>query len=74
MKEMMRDKEFLYSNMIMDFYYLGQVLGKKYKYLNICFGIFIYGMVISILAFGIAVIFFGDSQNIGNPLVKELLK
>lgn len=74
MKEMMRDKEFLYSNMIMDFYYLGQVLGKKYKYLNICFGIFIYGMVISVLAFGIAVIFFGDSQNIGGPLFRELLR
>ena len=66
MKEMMNDKEFLYGNMIMDFYYLGQVLGRKYKYLNICYSIFMIGMIISVLAFGIAVLVYGDGQDFGN--------
>ena len=63
---MMNDKEFLYGNMIMDFYYLGQVLGKKYKYLNICYSIFMAGMIISVLAFGVAVFVYGDGQDFGN--------
>ena len=54
MKEMMKDKGFLYDNMIMDFYYLGQVLGQKYKKLRICYTIFMYGLIISVLAFAIA--------------------
>jgi len=65
MKEMMNDKEFLYGNMIMDFYYLGQVLGKKYKFLNICYGIFIYGMIISVIVFGIAVLITPEPTSIG---------
>ncbi len=66
MKEMMNDREFLYGNMIMDFYYLGQVLGRKYKYLNICYSIFMVGMIISVLAFGIAVLVYGTGQDFGN--------
>lgn len=66
MKEMMNDKEFLYGNMIMDFYYLGQVLGRKYKFLNICYSIFMAGMIISVLAFGIAVLVYGDGKEFGN--------
>ena len=65
MKEMMKDKEFLYGNMITDFYYLGQVLGRKYKYLNICYGIFIYGMIISVIIFGIAVYLAPGTTNLG---------
>jgi len=56
MKEMMNDKEFLYDNMIMDFYYLGQVLGQKYQKLRICYTFFMYGLIISVLAFAIAFI------------------
>jgi putative nucleotidyltransferase with HDIG domain len=56
MKEMMKDKEFLYDNMIMDFYYLGQVLGQKYQKLRICYTFFMYGLIISVLAFAIAFI------------------
>lgn len=58
MKEMMKDKEFLYDNMIMDFYYLGQVLGQKYQKLRICYTFFMYGLIISVLAFAIAFIMF----------------
>lgn len=65
MKEMMKDKEFLYGNMIMDFYYLGQVLGRKYKFLNICYNIFIYGMIISVIVFAIAIYLTPEQTNIG---------
>jgi putative nucleotidyltransferase with HDIG domain len=58
MKEMMKDKDFLYDNMIMDFYYLGKVLGQKYQRLRICYTIFMYGLIISVLAFAIAFIMY----------------
>lgn len=56
MKEMMNDKDYLYDSMIKDFYYLGQVLGLKYKHLRLCYTIFMYGMIISVIAFVIAFI------------------
>ncbi|MCX6151172.1 MAG: DUF5706 domain-containing protein [Ignavibacteriales bacterium] len=57
MKSMMNDRDFLYGSMIKDFYYLGKVLGQKYKHLRICYNIFMYGMILAILAFAIAIIF-----------------
>ncbi len=54
MTEMMNDKEFLYGSMIKDFYYLGQILGRKYKYLRICYTIFMYGLIASVIAYIIA--------------------
>lgn len=53
MKSMMEDQEYLYDSMIKDFYYLGQVLGLKYKHLRMCYTIFMYGIIISLLSFGI---------------------
>lgn len=54
MSEMMADKEFLYGSMTKDFYFLGQTLGKKYKKLRICYTIFMYGLIVSVLAYIIA--------------------
>ncbi|MBZ0178258.1 MAG: DUF5706 domain-containing protein, partial [Melioribacteraceae bacterium] len=65
MNQLIRDKEYLYSAMIKDFYYLGQVLGRKYRYLNYCYGIFIYGMIISVIAFTIAFVFFPEARDLG---------
>ena len=50
-KEVMEDSEFLYRSMIRDFYNLGLVLSKKYRYLRICYHIFMFGIVISVIAF-----------------------
>jgi putative nucleotidyltransferase with HDIG domain len=69
MKEMMKDKEFLYDNMIMDFYYLGQVLGQKYQKLRICYTIFMYGLIISVIAFAIAFILIPGGTDLG-PLIE----
>jgi predicted metal-dependent HD superfamily phosphohydrolase len=57
-KEIMKDSDYLYSNMIRDIYFLGKVLGRKYKLLRISYTIFMFGFVISILAFGISILFF----------------
>lgn len=54
MKEMMQDKEYLYGSMIKDIYFLGVVLARKYKLLRISYNIFMFGIVASIVAFGIA--------------------
>ncbi|MCG8329357.1 MAG: DUF5706 domain-containing protein [Chitinophagales bacterium] len=54
MTEMIKDTDFLYSSMTRDLYFLGVVLAKKYKLLRICYGIFMYGIIISVLAFVIA--------------------
>jgi len=54
MMEMIKDPEFLYSSMTRDLYYLGVVLAKKYRYLRICYGIFMYGLIVAVLAFAVA--------------------
>ena len=51
MDEMMHDKDFLYGTMVRDFYYLGKVLSRKYKYLRICYLIFMFGMIASVAAY-----------------------
>lgn len=58
MNQMLRDKEYLYDTMIMDIYYLGLVLAKKYRFLRISYTVFMYGLIISILAFAAVAIFY----------------
>lgn len=52
--EMIKNSDFLYSSMTRDLYYLGKVLSKKYRYLSICYSIFMYGLIGSVIAFAIA--------------------
>ncbi len=52
--EMLIDSDFLYSSMSRDLYYLGIVLAKKYRYLSLCYNIFMYGIIISVLGFVLA--------------------
>lgn len=54
MTEMIRDSDFLYSSMTRDLYFLGVVLAKKYRLLRICYGVFMYGLIASVVAFVIA--------------------
>jgi len=50
-KELMGDRDYLYNNLIRDIYYLGVVLGKKYRYLRIAYNIFMYGLILSVIAY-----------------------
>ena len=55
--EMIKDEDFLYSSMTRDLYFLGVVLAKKYQYLSYCYGIFMYGLIIAVLAFAFAFLY-----------------
>jgi len=63
MIEMMNDSNYLYSSLIDDIYFLGKVLGKKYRFLRLSYNIFMYGIVVAVLAYVITNIF--TSHNLG---------
>jgi hypothetical protein len=42
--------------MIKDIYFLGVVLARKYRYLRISYTIFMYGLILTVIGFGIAVL------------------
>ncbi len=69
MKELISDRDYLYGSMINDFYSLGKVLGQKYRYLRICYTIFMYGLIIAVIAFSIAIFLYPDSTNLG-PIIE----
>lgn len=54
MEELMKNRDYLYGSLIKDFYFLGVVLAKKYRYLRICYGIFMYGMILVVASFLLA--------------------
>jgi predicted metal-dependent HD superfamily phosphohydrolase len=56
MMEMLNDKQYLYTSVVKDSYFLGVVLAKKYKLLRIAYNIFMYGLIVIILAFALAFI------------------
>jgi hypothetical protein len=56
MHQMMEDKDFLYGSLIRDNYGQGVVLGKKYRLLRLAYNIFMFGLIISVIAFLAAVI------------------
>jgi len=57
MREMLKDGEYLYGSLTKDIYFLGVVLGKKYRYLRISYTIFMFGFVIAILTFLLSIAF-----------------
>ena len=54
MNEMLADKYYMNTSMIKDNYFLGVVLAKKYRYLRIAYNIFMYGLILAMLAFIVA--------------------
>ena len=51
MGEMMQDRDYLYSSMKKDLYFLGLVLDKKYKILRLTYTVFMIGIIVSVVAF-----------------------
>jgi len=60
MGEMMQDKDYLYSSMKKDLYFLGKVLDAKYKILRLTYTVFMVGIIVSVIAFAIAFKFYGN--------------
>lgn len=54
MKDLIKDRDYIYDSMVKDLYYLGKVLDRKYKLLSITYKIFMAGIIISVLSFGAA--------------------
>lgn len=57
MKELMKDSEYLYGSLIKDIYFLGAVLGKKYRLLRAAYTTFMFGFVLAVLAFVLAEVY-----------------
>ena len=53
-RETLSDSDLLDNVIMTDLYYLGQALGKKYELLRTCYTIFMIGMSLTVLTFGIA--------------------
>lgn len=66
MNAMMRDPDYLYGSVIQDIYFLGVILGRKYKLVRLAYTIFMIGILISVLAFVIAMLLHQPQQNIVN--------
>ena len=60
-KEMMLDKEFLYESLIMDVYYVGKVLARKYRFTTWAYNVFMFGFVASMIVFCIAFFLYDKS-------------
>jgi predicted metal-dependent HD superfamily phosphohydrolase len=66
MNTMMRDTDYLYESVIQDIYFLGVVLARKYKLIRMAYTVFMIGILVSVLAFVIAMLVHEPSQTIVN--------
>lgn len=57
MTDLMREKDSLYTNMVTDIYYLGEVLTRKYRLLRISYTIFMVGLILTALSFAIVLLY-----------------
>jgi len=60
MNEMIADKDYIYSSMTKDLYFLGLVLQRKYKILRLTYNIFMTGIIVSVIVFAIAFLMAGQ--------------
>jgi predicted metal-dependent HD superfamily phosphohydrolase/uncharacterized membrane protein len=56
--EMMNDRDYLYGSMIKDLYFLGKVLGKKYRLVRVSYTIFMYGIIAAVIAYAASYMYF----------------
>ncbi len=68
MRTMMRDSDYLYRSMIKDIYFLGVVLGRKYRLLRLAYNIFMIGIIISVIAFAIAAFLNSGTPEVGTHI------
>ena len=54
MQKVMDDKEFLYGTLTRDVYSQGVVLGRKYRLLRVAYNVFMFGLIIAVVAYTIA--------------------
>ena len=52
--ELLKDKDYVYSSMTKDLYFLGKVLDRKYRILRATYTVFMSGIIISVISFAYA--------------------
>lgn len=52
--EMIQERDYIYESMTRDLHALGTVLAKKYKLLRITYYVFLFGLIISVITFGLS--------------------
>ncbi len=52
--ELLKDRDYVYSSLTKDLYFLGKVLDRKYRILRWTYTIFVIGIIVSILSFAIS--------------------
>lgn len=67
MNQLIKDKDYIYSSLTKDLYYLGIVLERKYRLLRWTYTIFMIGMVLSVIVFGVALKFYGPERVLEIP-------
>ncbi|MBC6999037.1 Pycsar system effector family protein [Cytophaga sp. FL35] len=67
MQELIKDQTYVYNTLTKDLYFLGVVLDKKYKLLRWTYTIFMVGMILSTIAFFVALKFYGPERIIELP-------
>jgi predicted metal-dependent HD superfamily phosphohydrolase len=60
--EMLKDKDYIYSSLTKDLYYLGVVLERKYRILRWTYTVFMVGIILSVISFGVAFHYFGPER------------
>ncbi|HDZ05465.1 hypothetical protein LCGC14_0071140 [marine sediment metagenome] len=70
MSELIKDKDYIYSSLTKDLYFLGIVLERKYRILRWTYTVFMIGMIISVIVFGIALKFYGPERILELPVMQ----
>ena len=67
-RELMNDPDYLYGTMVKDIHQLGVVLAKKYKLISAAYSVFMYGIIITVIAFVIAMVFGQSASAAPTPI------
>ena len=63
-QELLKDKDYVYSSLTKDLYFLGLVLNRKYKILRWTYTTFIIGIVISVFFFWLSFTLYGSTRSL----------
>ncbi|PKA84373.1 putative nucleotidyltransferase with HDIG domain [Ulvibacter sp. MAR_2010_11] len=67
--ELLKDRDYVYSSLTKDLYFLGKVLDRKYRILRLTYTIFVIGIIVSIIAFAIS---FGMTEQTIEEVTKTI--
>lgn len=69
-QELLKDRDYVYSTLTKDLYFLGVVLNRKYRILRLTYTIFVVGIVVSLISFAIS---FNSTGKTVEEVTKEIV-